>query len=260
MTPADLAAAPAALALSLPRLLAAVMVLPLFARGRYPRLARFGFALALALTVAPLVADTVDTTALEPIGLALLVAREAFLGVLLGLPAATVFWIALGSGRVIDNQRGASVAASLGGSSAHEDAPTAALFEMAVVVLFVSCGALTLFVDSLLTSFVVWPIDQVLPVSTDGLLALATKLATLVFVEILVVAAPAIILMLVADLGFGVIGRFLPQLNVFTATMPLKSAAVAVLLAIFATTLIQGFGDRLHSLPSLVAMLHSTVT
>ncbi len=131
---------------------------------------------------------------------------------------------------------------------------------MAVVILFVSCGALTLFVDSLLTSFVVWPVAETLPVNTDGLLTLATKLAALVFVEILVVAAPAIILMLVTDLGFGVVGRFLPQLNVFTATMPLKSAAVAVLLAVFATTLVQGLGDRLHGLPSLVAMLHRTVS
>ena len=221
MTPADLAAAPAALALSLPRIVAAAVVLPLFARGRYPRLARFGFALALGLTVVPLVAGSVDTAALGTIGLALLIAREIFLGVLLGVPAASVFWIALGSGRLIDNQRGASVAASLGGTGAHEDAPTAALLEMAVVILFVSCGALTLFVDSLLTSFVVWPVAETLPVSTDGLLTLATKLAALVFVEILVVAAPAIILMLVTDLGFGVVGRFLPQLNVFTATMPL---------------------------------------
>ena len=48
----------------------------------------------------------------------------------------------------------------------------------------------------------------------------------------LLLAGPIIIIMFLIDLGLGLVGRFLPQLNIFIVAMPIKSA-VAFFMLIF---------------------------
>ncbi|MEM9057659.1 MAG: flagellar biosynthetic protein FliR, partial [Pseudomonadota bacterium] len=103
---AELYGVTSSLALALPRILVAFAMLPLFDRERFPLLARTGVALVLALAVLPLTLVDRDPVAIAPVLVAFVVVKEAFVGLLIGLFAATTFWLAQGAGRLIDVQRG----------------------------------------------------------------------------------------------------------------------------------------------------------
>ena len=46
-------------------------------------------------------------------------------------------------------------------------------------------------------------------------------------------AAPAVLLLALIDLGFGLVNRVVPQLNVFFFTMPIKGALAALMIALY---------------------------
>jgi type III secretion protein T len=58
------------------------------------------------------------------------------------------------------------------------------------------------------------------------------QLDTLMYTTLLI-AGPFIGIMLIIDIGTGLVGRYLPQLNIFLLSMPIKSALVFLILIVY---------------------------
>jgi type III secretion protein T len=221
------------LALATPRILAAFTVMPFLTRQVLPGLARNAVALSLSLVFAPVLYRSVAAGGLSMLDCAIIVLKETLIGFLLGYLAGLVFWGVEAVGSFIDNQRGASIASTLNPLSGSEDSPLAILLFQAFVAYFFASGGFLLFLDGLYNSYLVWPVTALLPnLHPDGGLIFLRQLDRFMALAILL-SAPAIIAMFLAEFGLALVSRFAPQLNVFFLAMPIKSGVAMFVLILY---------------------------
>ncbi|PTN41856.1 EscT/YscT/HrcT family type III secretion system export apparatus protein, partial [Achromobacter xylosoxidans] len=99
------------LALTQPRILALCAMLPLFNRQLLPGMLRYAICAAIGLVLVPALAPRYAMIDMGAVELVLLVAKEVFIGLVMGFLVAIPFWIFEAVGFVVDNQRGASLGA-----------------------------------------------------------------------------------------------------------------------------------------------------
>ncbi len=215
------------------RMGAAFAICPALAESMIPGVARRAAVFALSLFAIPFVHAHMPPG--EPLwwSFALLAAKEALLGALIGFFAAIPFWVAENVGNFIDNQRGATMGEVYSPLSGTQVSTTGIFFTQLVSTIFFVGGAVFIFLGALYKSYVLWPVfgdwgtlspaaSQVALGALDGMLRTT-----------IVVAAPVIILMFLATLGLGFVNRTAPQLNVFFLSMPIKSALGVAMLIIY---------------------------
>jgi len=215
----------------LPRVGAAIMVAPLFPTTLFPVLLRGAIMVSLSLYLYPHLAASMPPmlSLLEWIGL---IAKEAFIGALLGFSVGTLIWAFEAAGALLDFQVGFSNAQYFDPFGGHEAGPMSQFWIRLGTILFIAAGGLQVLTALLFESFHLWPVTAFYP-SLGHLEDLASgEIRT--FMELLVrLAAPAVLLLALIDLGFGLVSRVVPQLNVFFFTMPIKGALVAVMVALY---------------------------
>lgn len=224
--------------LSTPRLLAFMVIVPLFPSSVFPRMLRVGIAIGLGAPVAAGTFHQLGQT-VEPVGIAALVMKEVVLGALLGTAIAAPLWCVEAVGALADNQRGANAAQQVTPFAQADASLLGAALQQALVVLLASSGAFVLIYRLLLQSFEVWPVMQLLP----DLRHFGFELASLRFDDFmtrtLLYAAPVIAVVLLVDFTFALMSVFAPQLQTYFASMPVKSLAVIGVLIVYVMTLLQ---------------------
>ena len=227
------------LALIQPRLLAMFIALPLFNAQLLPGMLRFAVAGALGLVLVPALAPLVAATELDPGMLLLLMLKEAFIGFVIGYLAAIPFWIFEAVGFLIDNQRGASIAATLNPLTGNDSSPLGILFNQAFLVFFLLSGGFTLLLGTVYDSFALWnPLQWAPELRPESVPVMLDQLSRLVRMALLL-AAPAMVAMFLAEFGLALVSRFAPQLQVFFIAMPIKSALAMLVLMLYASSLFE---------------------
>ena len=69
--------------------------------------------------------------------------------------------------------------------------------------------------------------------------------------------APFLIVFLLIDVGLGLMNRFVPQLNIFFFSMPVKSGATFFLLIFYTTTVVWLLDSNMFTQESLLIKLRS---
>jgi type III secretion protein T len=220
------------LGLSLPRLAAAFLVLPFFGADTMPALVRNSLLVSLALVAAPLAAAGAPA-ALPPGAWPALVAKEVFIGLMIGFAFGIVFWALAVAGSLIDAKAGAtaSVYDPLAG---HETSLTGTFYARLGGWLFMASGAFLVFLEVLLASYALWPVAVGFPqLSALGERFVIDGFARLMALALLV-AAPVLVVLLLADLALGLVNRYVPQLNAFALSLGVKAwvATLVVLLGL----------------------------
>ena len=111
------------LALTQPRILALCAMLPLFNRQLLPGMLRYAICAAIGIVLVPALSPRyvqMDPSAIE---LVLLVVKEVFVGLVMGFLVAIPFWIFEAVGFVVDNQRGASLGATINPATGNDSSP-----------------------------------------------------------------------------------------------------------------------------------------
>ena len=228
--------------LTLPRFLAAFGLLPFFNRQVLPGVLRTGVAISLCLVMVPFVLDQSGNLKLDAASLFVLVVKEVIVGIMIGFPLAGLFWAIEGIGSYVDNQRGSAMASSADPLTGTESTPLGILFTQAFTVYFMSSGAFLLLLGAFYQTYQLWPVANFVPaLGANGpifYLSLFDKFMRMV----IVLSAPLIIAMFLAEFALALVSRFAPQLNVFFLAMPIKSG-LAVLMLIFYGPLL--FGDMM---------------
>lgn len=187
------------------RVAGAIWTVP-FAGGRWvPVVVRLALAAALALALAPhLLAAVADAGPLSTPRLAALLAKEALIGLALGVIMSVVFWGIESAGRLMT----VSIGAHGSGPNSAQAWPLARLMPMFAVALFLLLGGHRLYILALARSFEVIPIWS-LPQAEGlgGLARLCISLGGELFLLALLLAAPLVASLLLADLGVAWISR-----------------------------------------------------
>ncbi len=227
----------AAVFYAMPRMLAMFSVLPMFNRQALPGLLRVGTAFAFSVFVVPSLVDQSMNVTMHGTRLLAVVLKESAIGFFLGFLVALPLWAMDIMGAYIDNQRGASIAATINPLTGHDTSPLGELFSQAALVYLLMTGGLLLVLELVFASYQAWPVYQMLPKFSDQmptvLLGLMDKLMWLA----VLLSAPVIFSMFLAEVGLGIVSRFVPQLQVFFLAMPVKSAIAIFVFSVYVSSL-----------------------
>ena len=219
------------LALSSLRVYAALMVLPVANDQVMQGVVRNGLALMLGLFIAfgqPI--DMVDgITALQLVSL---MAKEALVGLLLGYAAATVFWTAEGVGVLIDNQAGYNNVQQTNPLSGEQSTPVGNLLSQLAISGFYMLGGMMVLAGLLFESFQWWPLQKLMP-GWQGLLERFVQAqVTGHMVTVLKLASAVVIVLLLIDLGIGLIAKTADKLEPNNLAQPIKGAVTVLMLVV----------------------------
>ena len=219
--------------LAMARIGGAFAICPALTESMIPGVARHAATLGFAVLVVPFIYTSMPPG--EPSGwmFALLAAREALIGFLIGFFSAIPFWVAENVGNFIDNQRGATMGEVYSPINGAQVSTTGIFFTQLVSTLFFVGGAVFLFLGALYKSYAVWPVFNVgLSFASDAPIQVLGALDGMLKTTV-VISAPVIIIMFLATLGLGLVNRTAPQLNVFFLSMPVKSALGVAMLIVY---------------------------
>ena len=245
-----------ALSCAQPRTLAMFAVLPLFNAQLVPGLIRLCIAVAMTLVVAPLLVVPAQQHPTGVLTIFVLV-KEAFVGFALGYAVAVPFWAFEAVGFLVDNQRGASISATLNPLTGNDSSPLGILFNQAFIVFFLVCGGFELMLGLLYDSFRIWPVFDWTPtLHPQTVPLLLAQLDRIVHLAMLY-SAPVVVAMFLAELGLALVSRFVPQLQVFFLAMPIKSALAILVFIAYSATLFEHARESIDALKDVVPLLQS---
>ena len=240
----------AAFGLGLARSFGLMQILPVTNRLGLTGMHRAGAASALALMMLPALLPAVEAAPPDGGRMALLAAKEGFIGVLLGVLFAVPFWTAEVAGALIDQQRGLQNAGSGQTDAAHEEetGTTGLLLVLTMSMLFFVSGGLHWVLDTVAQSYRVWPAVDLAPHLAPGGAYVLLGLLDSVLRGGFLLASPLVVAMLLAEMSLAQVSRFAPQLNVFDLSMSVKGLVQVFGLPLYAVFVIAYLRDGLKPL------------
>ena len=240
---------------ALPRIGTAILVLPFLPPSIVPRRLKAAFTLSMCLVTYPAMSHAfplIDWAMGEWLLYAL---KESLIGALVGYAMGMVLWALTTVGELLDIQVGFNNAQIFDPFGGHSAGPLSALMSQLGILLFVSIGGLQVFLQLLYESLVLWPPTSFYPDVGAGLKgwSIATSATVLEFAVRL--AAPVLGVLLIVELGVGLINRAAPQLNAFYFSMPIKAVTGLLMLSLLLSHLVdvvhQQFVALRSSLPEM---------
>jgi type III secretion protein T len=216
---------------TLPRVSATIIVAPIFPSSVFPRFLRGAIGVALSLYLYPHMAAHMPTD-LSMLAWLGLIAKESLIGALLGFAVGSLIWAFECAGALFDFQTGFANGRIFDPFGGHDSGPLSMFMMRLGTVLFVTTGGLQILVSLLFESFRLWPVGSFTPSWSHFDAFAGGQVVTLMDVVVRL-AAPVVLLLSMVDLGFGLVGRVVPQLNVFFFTMPIKGALAALMIALY---------------------------
>ncbi len=201
------------------RLGAIVMLIPGIGETFIPPRIRLAFALALTLMLLPVVGRAPALPA-DASGLGLAVIKEALIGLMIG-GILRLFMSSLASaGEIISIQISLSFAQTANPMQAQPSTTVSTFLGMIGIVLIFATNLHHMFVAAVAQSFELFPFTRDVPVNDAAQLAIQTVGKS--FALGLQLAAPVVVFSLIFNIATGLVGRVMPQFQVFFVATPLS--------------------------------------
>jgi type III secretion protein SpaR/YscT/HrcT len=233
-------------ALASVRFAMAFLLLPVLSQDTVPQLVRGAVFLAFGV---------VTLSVSHWIGL---FAKEAFLGLALGMLLAAVLWAFAAAGEIVDGASGLSQAQVTDPLSGRQTSLSGAFLGRLAVYVFMFSGGMMLWIGVLMESFLLWPLAQPgLAVQRGGVALFESAFAQFAGLSFML-AAPALVVLYAIDLSLGLMNRFAPQLNLYSLSTSLKSVAAVMVWLAMLSTLVKTLLNQLAALlPTLLQKLQA---
>jgi type III secretion protein T len=220
-------------AFTAPRMLVAFAILPILTDPVVPGTLRNGIILILSLFILPLTHEQLGHIKPDILNMLMIVVKEGVIGLMLGYVLSVPFWAVKATGFLIDMQRGVMSSLFFSQTTANMVSPLGNLFSMLLTTLLLVTGGFTMLLQTLFLSYKTWPIDQFIPAPNLAVATFFLHQMDLLLYTTLLLAGPMMGIMLLIDLGTGLVGRYLPQLNIFLVSMPIKSGVTFFMLVFY---------------------------
>jgi flagellar biosynthetic protein FliR len=235
------------------RIGACLMVAPAFGAHFVPPRFRIALAGALTLLIAPSVTAPVGVVLISIEGLVITL-QQMLIGVAAGFVLQVVFDSLAMGGQLLSNSMGLSFAFNVDPQHGASTPVVGTLYMLLVMLTFLALNGHIALLDALLRGF------QTLPVSSQGLNAetawSVVQWGRYLFEGALAVALPGMTALLIVNLGFGVMSRAAPSLNMFAVGFPI-TLVFGLAIVLFGLPAVQSSFTSLFSvaLESLAALL-----
>lgn len=226
------------LALCSVRILVVFVVLPAASDQVLSGGVRNGVVYAISLFIAAgQPADTLSK--IDGMTMLIIVGKEMFIGLVIGYTASSVFWIAQSVGVIIDNMAGFNNIQTSNPLRGEQSTPISnVLIQMAIVLFYVSGGMLFL-LGALFESFRWWPLTASLP-SLDAMTQsfLISRVDTIASATVKL-AAPVMLVLVLIDLGFGLVAKAADKLEPTSLSQPVRGAIALLMLVLLTGALVE---------------------
>ena len=207
-----------------------VWLTPPFGGGFLPPLVRVMAGLAVAVPMTPAAIAVSGGISLEPVDLLLQFALQIVIGVALGLVCLILLSAVQSAGALIDVASGFSLAAAYDPMMQQQSAVISKAYQLIAGVLILVSGAYLILFAGFAKTFEVLPIGNGL--STAATASTLTEALSVFFVAVLQIAGPIVAVLLLADIGLGLLTRVAPTINIFVLSFPVKIGLTLLLVGI----------------------------
>ncbi|RAK58582.1 flagellar biosynthetic protein FliR [Phenylobacterium hankyongense] len=214
------------------RLAAIVMLIPGIGESFIPPRIRLSLALVMALMLFPVIGPGVPPVPASVGLLAGAVIKEALIGLMIG-GILRLFMASLASaGEIVSIQTTLSFAQTANPTQGSPTATLGTFLGLIGVVLVMTTDLHHMFIAAIVKSYTIFPFHKPVMVNDAGRLAIETVAKS--FALGLQMSAPVMVFALIFNVATGLVGRVMPQFQIFFVTSPLM---VLLGLSIFALSL-----------------------
>ncbi len=202
------------------RVAALLGALPVFSGAQIPVKVRVCLILVITLALFPVLKPFASGLDFTPLTVALLVCKEALLGILIGLMARFVFIAAEFGGTVIGYQMGFAAANIFDPQNQTQISLVSQMQNVLAILVFITIDAHHIFIRAIVESFQLLPPGQL--DFTGEAIPYLLEMAGSIFVLGVKISAPVLAVLLLSGLVLGLMARIFPQLNVFLLSFPVN--------------------------------------
>lgn len=146
--------------------------------------------------------------------------KESIIGLILAFTLCMPFWVVIGLGEILDNQRGATLSDSIDPINSMQTSILSGFLNFAFGAIFFASGGMRLLMEVMVQSYQMLPRGS----SLEGVhWQQAGHLLVVLMQNSILLAGPVILVMMVAEILLGVFARYCPQLNPFSLSLTIKS-------------------------------------
>jgi flagellar biosynthetic protein FliR len=205
------------------RIGAMVMLLPGLGESNIPVRIKLAIALMLTLVILPLHRDAYHVDMQSIAALLVLMLHEIIIGVVLGATARVTLAALQVAGSVIAQQLGLGFVTSIDPTQGQQGLLVGNFLTMLGITLLFATDSHHLVIAALSDSYAVFAPGDML--ASGDVAALATRAFAAAFKIGMQLAAPFLVFGLVFNVGLGVLGRLMPQMQVYFVGVPLSILA-----------------------------------
>jgi flagellar biosynthetic protein FliR len=217
--------------LTLTRISAFFIVLPVFGWKSIPVRVKVAVAVLLSIFFLMIRPLSVDTTNVSAVKAGLLIANEATYGLALGLVATVLFSTVRFSGRVIERQMGLAMAKILDPLTGERTQPLGSLLEMVFVILFLAANGHHSLLLIISRSYETFPAGSIPTISV--LAGGVMKSGSIMLLLGLRLAAPILAAFMLLMIVLAVLARIVPEMNILFISLPLRVGLGLLMVTIF---------------------------
>ncbi len=197
-----------------------VMLLPGIGEQVVPPRVRLSFALLLAMTLTPIAAAAIGPLPTDGFTLLGRIIHESLIGLMFGAILRLFLASLAVAGEVVSIQTTLSFAQTANPMQAQPGESLAAFLALMGATLIFSTGLHHQFIEAMVGSYQVFPPGKAFPTADAAQLAVQTVGKS--FALGVQLAAPVIVFALVFNIATGLVGRVMPQFQVFFVASPLS--------------------------------------
>ena len=211
---------------------AMIMTMPGLGDTPAPARVRLAFALLMCLVVTPVVAPSLPQVPPDLGDLGAIVLREVLIGLAIGAVLRTFMAAMAVTGEVISIATTLSFAQTANPTSGQQNTTLATFLSLMAMVLIMSTNLHHYFIGAMVRSYALFPYGHPPPVGDFATLEIRTVGDA--FALGIQMAGPILVFSLIFNLATGLVGRAMPQFQIFFAAAPLQ---VLLGLSLFALSL-----------------------
>ena len=202
---------------------------PVLNSHRVPAHTKIGLSVLVAIIVVPVVGPPGEA-AKEALPFAMLMVKEAVVGLSIGFVAQLIFAAVHMAGEMADMQSGFAFAGMVDPNTGQRTSIIGQFQIMTAWLIFLAVDGHHVLLNGVVDSFQVVPLGMVSvdPAVAQGVLGLGSH----VFVIALQIGAPIIGAVLLGDLAIGLLSRTVPQMNLLVLGFPIKMTLGLVMLVL----------------------------
>jgi type III secretion protein T len=235
---------------------AILLVIPIFLRASLPNLVKIVIAITFILPIVQIMMGKLpDSTAYGTAQIVGILGKELLFGMVLGLLLGVPFWSIQAVGEMMDNQRGTSSLPIEEPATQQSASSTAILLSVASIASFFMFNGLRILIEILYESYIIWPILEFVPDYKFLNLEVIFGMLDKIMRYMMVIAAPAVILLFLVDLALLLLARAAPSFNIPDLSPSFKSVVFILFILIYLVFLLDHVNDELGTIIGIPNLL-----